>query len=65
MCLQDTEDYSISDRNGIKEVSVYIQIQTIFREMVSFQEEREFGSLLVHIEEMRKHVGRNVWPQLR
>lgn len=31
-----------------------------FREMVSFPEELEFGSLLVHIKEMRKRVGRNV-----
>lgn len=60
VCLQDIEEYGISNQNGIKEIQDYVEILKKFREMVSFQEEAEVGSLLVEVEEITKQVGRNV-----
>lgn len=59
VCLQDTKAYSISDKNRIKEIQDHIKILTKFKGMVTFQEEAGVGLLI--IEEVAKHIGRNVW----
>lgn len=65
ICLQDIEDYGISDQNRIKEIQDYIKTLRKLRGVVGFEEAAEVNSLLAVIEELTKHVGGNVQVMAR